>query len=238
MAHPFASESARSSARRLSKLGGHAGKSWGSASVAIAGRKSYPSKNAGSQVPYFAEGGSVPARPDRLARGGGRKKKGHTTNVIVSVPPQDRAAAPMPVPVPRPVPVPVGAAGAPPPVPAGPPLVPPGGAPVPPGVPLRRPGMKSGGAVRLQRGGSARKAKGGKVHDDEAQDKKLMLKMMKQHEKTEGEKMADGGPVGGGPIKQGGDGTKQYGEGPKYPVMKNAAGGGLGRLEKRSKGEV
>lgn len=50
-----------------------------------------------------------------------------------------------------------------------------------------------------------------------------------------GDKMADGGPVGGGPIKQGGDGTRQYGEGPKYPVLHVGAGSGLGRLQKKNK---
>jgi hypothetical protein len=373
MAHPFASQSARSAARRMSKIGGKSGggKAWGSTATQVRGRKSYPSKNAGSQVPYFAEGGSVRPRADRLANGGTPKSKGHTTNVIVNLPPEGGAAptspppvaaAPVPLPVPRP---PVAVAGGPPPglgpvppgaLPGGPPLRPPGMPPImakrggsikrqmggrpatPPGLANRpvtpggtpglpaqasdqartalanrpalptqaqgtRPFKKGGGVPKAQLGmavprnvppaaaapalagraaaarkigklarrgavankaavnrqalrdaqasanpvadrvagaeppvmkrGGSKKAKGGAVHSDEAQDKKLMLRMMKEHEKKEGEKMANGGR-----IKQGGDGDAQYGEPGGYPVMQHAGGGGLGRLEKRSKGEV
>jgi hypothetical protein len=58
----------------------------------------------------------------------------------------------------------------------------------------------------------------------------LFNKMMK--EKPSGQMLKRGGG-----IKQGGDGSKQATEPGGYPVMKHAGGGGLGRLEKRSKGE-
>jgi hypothetical protein len=71
--------------------------------------------------------------------------------------------------------------------------------------------------------------KGGATHDDETQDKALFNKLYKEKEAKE--KYARGGS-----IKQGGGGSKQFNEPGGYPVMKNAAGGGLGRLEKRGKG--
>lgn len=255
MAHPMASQSARSTASRLKRIAGKgssAGKAWGSTAMSSKTGASYPSKNAGSQVPYFADGGSVGMRPDRLARGGfgkpkgkskGKKGGGHT-NVVVQVPPPAPAAGAgagaVPVPVPKPVPVPV-PAGGPPPRPVLPPGAPAGGPPLPPpgigagpmgpppglpGMPppgLRPPGMKRGGSVKYKKGGDVK-------HDDEAQDKKLIAKMIKKEDKDE--KYARGGG-----IKQGGDGSEQATEPGGYPVMKNAAGGGLGRLEKRSKGE-
>lgn len=310
MAHPYARESARSTARRMRVIGkSDGGKAWGSTATNKRGRKSYPSTNAGTQVPYFAEGGSVAPRADRLASGGVAKPrgggKGTTINVIVAPQEGGPPAAPsgpppmrMPVAGPPPGgPVPV---GGPPPVGALSPL----GAPPVGGPPLARsPGMAKGGGVpkaqlgmavpprpvrpavaaappalagraaavrkvgalanrgalankaavnraalhdaqvsnnlsadraagrMMKRGG--KRAKGGAVHDDEAKDKKLFRRMINEHEKKEGDKMASGGR-----IKQGGDGTAQQGEPGGYPVMKNAGGGGLGRLEKRSKGEV
>lgn len=306
MAHPMASQSARSAASRLKRIAGKgssAGKAWGSTAMSSKTGASYPSKNAGSQVPYFADGGSVGMRPDRLARGGfgkpkkkgGGKKGGGHTNVVVQVPPPAPAAGagagPIPVPVPKPVPVPV-PAGGPPPRPVLPPGAPAGGPPLPPpgigagpmgpppglpGMPppgMRPPGMKRGGSVKYKKGGDV------SAHDDEAQDKKLIAKMIKKEDKDEkyahggGVKLARGGKTAtdygwkhdpdeglgtgprtegehqdmlraskqakfkrGGGIKQGGDGSKQFTEPGGYPVMKHAGGGGLGRLEKRSKGE-
>ncbi len=249
MAHPMASQSASSVTRRMKVIGGKsasAGKSWGSTAMASKSGNSYPSKNAGSQVPYFAEGGSVGSRPDRMARGGkkGSKKKGHTT-VVVNIPPSGGppiGAAPGQPPGPPPPPIPIQVPRAAPPVAPGPMPVPgPGPMPVagpprppmpvgPPGLPpgVRPPGMKRGGSVKkfadggflnpnqtdetLGQGGPGSFSgwmkpdipaqtvgarpfkKGGKVHDDAAQDKKLISKMMKKEEASDdSEKMANGG---------------------------------------------
>ncbi len=169
MAHPMASQSASSVARRMKAIGGKgasAGKSWGSTAMASKTGSSYPSKNAGSQVPYFAEGGSVGARPDRMARGGkkGGKKKGHTTNVVVNIPPSGGppiGAAPGMPPGPPPAPpIPIQVPRAAPPVAPGPmpvpgpgpmPMAGPPGLPVRPPIPppgIRPPGMKRGGSVK------------------------------------------------------------------------------------------
>lgn len=161
MSHPFASQSASSTARRLKAIGGKgasAGKAWGSTAMSSkGGGRSYPSKNAGSQVPYFAEGGSVGTRPDRMARGGKGKKKGHTTNVVVNIPPSGGppiGAAPGLPPGPPPAPpIPIQVPRAAPPVAPGPmPVAGPGPMPVRPPVVLppgaRPPGMKRGGSVK------------------------------------------------------------------------------------------
>src|SRR6476659_2921838 len=105
MAHPYQKQAASSMARRLKVLGARAGKKWGRSNVTISGK--YTSTNAGSQVPFFAAGGSVAPRADRMARGGATKKKGskgHTTNVVVAMPPHQPQAVPVPKPVPVPVP--------------------------------------------------------------------------------------------------------------------------------------
>jgi hypothetical protein len=209
MAHPYASQSASSVSRRMKAVGGKgasAGKAWGSTAMASKTGNSYPSKHAGSQVPYFAEGGSVGSRPDRMAGGGkkkGGKKKGHTTNVTVNIPPPSTppigtapGQPPGPPPAPPP-PIPVQVPRAAPPVAPGPLPVPPGPMPMagPPGLP---PGMPPG----LPPG------------------------------------VRPPGMKAGGSVKQGGDGTKQYGEGRGYPVMHDGSGGGKGRLEKIKKGKV
>src|SRR3954464_2670108 len=110
MAHPMAKQAQESMKRRLKVLGGSAGKGHGSAMTKITHR--IPTKNAGSQVPFFAEGGSVGPRADRMARGGSAKKQGgksHGTNVNIVMPPHQ----PQAIPVPKPVPVPVPAGGPP-----------------------------------------------------------------------------------------------------------------------------
>ncbi len=208
MAHPYASKSASSVSRRMKAIGGKgasAGKAWGSTAMASKTSNSYPSKNAGTQVPYFAEGGTVGHRPDRMASGGkkgGGKKKGHTTNVVVNIPPSSSppvGAAPgqPPGPPPPPPPIPVQVPKAAPPVAPGPMPVPPGPmmAGPPPGLP---PGLPPG--VKLPG-------------------------------------MRPPGMKAGGSVKQGGDGTKQYGEGRGYPVM-HSGNGGKGRLEKIKKAPV
>ena len=176
MAHPFASQAKSSQKARLKRLGGKAGKSWGSSSMYKA--KSLPGKNAGSSTPMTISGGSSKSRPDRMAAGGSVGKKRHphaTTNIIIShaggrggsgggggagpTPQPVPVPRPVPVPVNRPVPVPVGGApgpGGPPPgagmagpgmVPPRPPM-PPAGPPPGAGPPMRPPGMAAGGAVK------------------------------------------------------------------------------------------
>ena len=176
MAHPYASQAKASQARRLSKLGAKAGKSFGSSSMYK--KTSYPSKNAGTSRELTISGKTAKARADRPSNkfasggfvgggGGTKKKKGHsTTNIIIASPGGGAAAPPRPVPVPvpvnRPVPVPVGGppvGAAPPPRPpvgppgaGGPPInvnVPPPAAAAPVGPPpgMRPPGMAGGGLI-------------------------------------------------------------------------------------------
>jgi hypothetical protein len=265
MAHPMASQSARSTSSRLKRIAGKgssAGKAWGSTAMSSKTGNSYPSKNAGSQVPYFADGGSVGARPDRLARGGfgkpkskGKKGGGGHTNVVVQVPPPAPAGGgqPVPVPVPKPVPVPMpAAAGGPPPRPPLPPMAPPGGPPLPPpglgagpmGPPpgMRPPGMKRGGGVKLARGGTADAdaeidSKRAAAFGDQFKTSRKGPDPLGPKTWNERDKARYDDYKRGGGVKQGGDGAKQFTEPGGYPNMKHAGGGGLGRLEKRSKGE-
>src|SRR5262245_47864976 len=166
MAHPYAKQSASSTARRMRVIGkSDGGKAWGSTATNKRQRKSYPSKNAGSQVPYFAEGGSVRPRADRLATGGatGGGKK-HTTVIVNVAQPQDtQAAQAAPVapvaaaaaPVVRPGPA-MAMAGGLPPVGAVPPGALPGGPPLPPpGLGLRPPMAKRGGTIPRAQFGAA-----------------------------------------------------------------------------------
>lgn len=112
---------------------------------------------------------------------GGRAKKGSThVNVIVAPGGGPGAGA-----APGPVVPPTGSA-APPPAPMMPPRPPMGGMPMAGGPP----GAMPPGLIPPR-------ARGGKVHPDEAQDRKLIKKMMKEEEKKEGEtpERASGGKV-------------------------------------------
>jgi hypothetical protein len=79
--------------------------------------------------------------------------------------------------------------------------------------------MKAGGSVKRET--AAQEAK------DSAKHERRESKAMEKSEHF----------ARGGGIKQGGDGTKQYGEGRGYPVMKYG-NSGLGRLEKIKKAPV
>lgn len=123
-------------------------------------------------VPTYANGGAI-AR----ARGG-RTKKG-ATNVNVIVAPQGGGDKP-PMPMPPPMlagPPPAAAMPPKPPMGAGPMGMPPGaaGLPAAPGAPG---GMPPGLMPPRAAGGRVR-AKGGRVHEDEAQDKALIEKTLK-----------------------------------------------------------
>lgn len=172
MSHPYAGQAKSSQKARLKRLGGTAGKSWGSSSMYKS--KTLPKKNAGSSTPMTISGGSAKSRPDRYASGGsvGKKRRPHaTTNIIISHAGgrggsgggggsgPNPGGGPVPVPVPRPVPVPVGAGGppaGPAPMPMRPPL-PAGGAPVGaaglgpmpprPPLPVGAGGLPPGGAM-------------------------------------------------------------------------------------------
>ena len=114
MAHPYAGQAKSSQKARLKRLGGSAGKSWGSSSMYKA--SSLPGKNAGSSTPMTISGGSSKKRPDRMAAGGtvgggGKKRRPHaTTNIIISHAGGRGGSGggggagpePRPVPVPRP----------------------------------------------------------------------------------------------------------------------------------------
>lgn len=242
MAHPFASQSASSVSRRLKAVGGKgasAGKAWGSTAMASKTGHSYPGKHAGSQVPYFAEGGSVGSRPDRAHGKKGGKKKGHTTNVIVSIPPSSGppvGAAPGQPPAPPAPPIPIQIPRAAPPVAAGPPALPPGPMAMPPRPPMagppglppgaRPPGMKAGGSVKRAAGGAL-----------PAQASPNAVAALGARPALPTQARGARPFKDGGGIKQGGGGTKQFGEGSNYPVMKNG-NSGLGRLEKIKKAPV
>jgi hypothetical protein len=190
MAHPMAGQAKASEKRRLGALNAHAGKAWGSSQMYK--KASYPKKNAGTDREFTIPGGKGRNRPDRMAAGGGvRKRRPHaTTNIIISHaggrggsgggggagpnPPGGAGPVPMPVPVNRPVPVPVGAGAAPAPPPVGaapvvvrPPM--PAAAPVRPPLPVGPPGM--GGpppGIRppgMKKGGSVKLARGGSTSD-------------------------------------------------------------------------
>lgn len=221
-------------------------------------------------------GGKVHHRADKRARGGRTKHKagktvvnvisGHQPSPMIApnMPPP-AAAAPMPVPV-RP-PVPVGAA----PLPGGPPLGPRASG----GRAYKRGGaVKSGPAWTesmdnrksfvnsasrgynkddqgdVGRGRQITYARGGKVHSDEAADKKLFNKMMAAHErkemKVEGKvhHRARGGRTEAAPRR-----SPERNEAPKRtyphrdeapkaaapltPHLPGGSGGGLARLKKQ-----
>src|SRR5215471_694745 len=63
MAHPFAAQAQASQKRRLSALGGKAGKSFGSSSMYK--KHSYPTLRAGTERPMTISGGSSKKRADR-----------------------------------------------------------------------------------------------------------------------------------------------------------------------------
>ena len=132
---------------------------------------------------------------DKRARGGRTSKKGGHTHVNVIVAPQGGGAGAGPVP---PIALGGGPGGPMPPVMpprppmaspmgAGPMMPPPGG--LPPGMPP--PGMMPPRAS----GGRVQRAKGGAVHDDEAQDKALIKKELKAEGLARSDKAerADGG---------------------------------------------
>lgn len=186
MAHPFKGQADASQRARLKRLGATAGKSFGSS--AMYSKKSYPSERAGTQREFTISGGSAKSRPDRLASGGGvKKRRPHaTTNIIIShaggrggegggggAGGRPGMGPPMPIPVNRPVPVPAGAGpggpGPVPPVVGGPtplrPPMPPMGAGPPPGAPpIRPPGMKKGGVVGKRANGGFLKESKGKAY--------------------------------------------------------------------------
>ncbi len=96
---------------------------------------------------------------------------------------------------------------------------------------------KKGGSVKLARGGTADSPADTGTEADR-KTARITGDLMGKNERLgdNDEDDADAGYKRGGGIKQGGDGSKQATEPGGYPVMKNAGGGGLGRLEKRSKG--
>lgn len=175
MAHPYASQHAASVKRRLKAVGAKPGKAWGNSAMEAKGQtSSYPSKNAGSSIQKFADGGfTKPSnRPSPKKKGG--------TNVIINVgaPPEDSGhpgMAPVPVPVPGPPvggPPPPPMAGPPPgglpggPPPGGPPMMGPGGPPPVPPALLAALAAKAGGPPgAMARGGRVGYKRGGAVKD-------------------------------------------------------------------------
>ena len=123
------------------------------------------------------------SKPSGRARGGRTKGKGTHVNVIVA--PQGAGAGAMPPPV-LPVGGPPGLGAAPPMMPPKPPMMPPIGGPggPPPGMPMA-PGAPGG----LPPGIMPPRAKGGRVkHADEAEDKALIKKTLKEEGLTRSDK--------------------------------------------------
>lgn len=203
MAHPMAAGAKTSQKRRLGYLRATAGKAWGSVNAYKKSPSAYPKKNAGTQREFTIEGVKGRKRADRAphtlklrdggsaVRTGSAKRKGHTTNIVISAPGGAGGGGghggrhpgmPMPLPVNRPVPVPVGAGAAPMAAPMGggalpvrPMGMPMGAAPMGGGLggaPIVRPPIGAGGAPPalpppgMKRGGAVKgKARGGEVQE-------------------------------------------------------------------------
>lgn len=189
MAHPHHHEARATNRAKLKAITGHSvlGRphiAEGQASKAFA-------KSFHGHAEHKAHGGKAHHRLDRRARGGKTKKHGNVNIAIVHKSHPDFMPA-------GGMGAPLGGAPMPPPGLAGG-MPPPGAMPPPGGMP----GMPQ------KRGGRTYR-KGGAVHSDVAEDKKLFKKMMAAHEKKEMKvegklhHKARGGSIGKYPLKRGG----------------------------------